>query len=312
VKILIADDDPISRRLLEATLVRFGHEVVQVSDGLEAVERVLDLDGPRFAILDWVMPGMDGLTACRMIRQKSGGTYVYIILLTTRDRQEDKVAALEAEADDFLTKPCDNLELRARIRSGERVVRLQQELREAQEAYRHEATHDQLTGLFNRAKILDVFSGELKRARREHRPLSVVIADLDHFKHINDTHGHQVGDEALRQAGLRMASVCEEGERAAVGRYGVGRYGGEEFFFVLPGCNAASAAEIGERLRDVIAREPIHVGLVRIPMTVSIGVVSSERSDDASGALIQAADEALYRAKANGRNRVESATVVSR
>jgi diguanylate cyclase (GGDEF)-like protein len=230
---------------------------------------------------------------------------VYIILLTTRDRREDMVAALDAEADDFLTKPFDGVELGARIRSGERVLRLQTELIQAHEALHHEATHDRLTGLWNRGRILDLLGGELTRARREHRPLSVVIADIDHFKDINDTYGHQVGDEVLRQVGQRMFSVC--GDRDCVGRYG-----GEEFLFVIPGCDAAKVLEFGERLRDAIAREPLHVGRLEIPMTISIGAAASERADDPSGALINSADEALYRAKGAGRNRVALASVVAR
>jgi diguanylate cyclase (GGDEF)-like protein len=304
VKILIADDDPVSRRLLEATLVRFGHEVVQVSDGTEAIDTVLHPAGPRLAILDWVMPGADGLTACRTIREKSVH-YTYIILLTTRDRREDMVAALDAEADDFLTKPFDSVELGARIRSGERVLKLQEQLIAAHEAHRHEATHDRLTGLFNRGRVLDQLGRELTRARREHRPLSVVIADIDHFKPVNDTHGHLAGDDVLRQIGQRLMSICGERDCA-------GRYGGEEFLLVLPGSDAARAAEVGERLRDAIVREPLQAGRVQVSLSVSVGVASSERAEEQGHALIHAADEALYRAKAAGRNRVETAQPLAR
>jgi len=304
VKILIADDDPVSRRLLEATLVRLGHDVTQVGDGLQAVDTVLQPNGPRFVILDWVMPGADGITACKTIRQRSV-SYIYIILLTTRDRREDMMAALDAEADDFLTKPFDAVELGARLRSGERVLGLQEQLIAAHEALRHEATHDRLTGLWNRGRILDQLQRELTRSRREHRPLSLLIADIDHFKTANDTHGHQLGDEVLREVGLRMQSIL--GERDCIGRYG-----GEEFLVVLPGSGAADAMKVAEKLRHAVAKDPVHALHAQVPMTVSIGVSSTERAEEQAALLIHAADEAMYRAKAAGRNRIEVATVLTR
>ena len=296
MKILIADDDPVSRRLLEATLVRFGHEVVAVADGREAVDTLLGENGPRLAILDWMMPKADGLTVCRTMRARSV-TYVYIILLTTRDRREDMMAALDAEADDFLTKPFDVVELGARIRSGGRVLKLQEDLNAAQMAFHHEATHDRLTGLWNRGRILDQLGRELIRARREHRPLSVLIADIDHFKRINDTHGHQVGDEVLRQVAERLGGP-------SAGRDCVGRYGGEEFLTVLPGCDAARALDAAERLRADVAGRAMQAASTAIEVTVSVGVASTERADDQPASLIRSADQALYRAKAAGRNRV--------
>jgi two-component system cell cycle response regulator len=302
VRILIADDDAVSRRLIEASLVRLGHEVVTVTDGREAIDTLLAAGAPRLAILDWMMPHEDGLSVCRTIRRKSA-TYVYLILLTSRDRREDMVAALDAQADDFLTKPFDVVELGARIRSGERVVGLEEQLVAAHEALRHEATHDRLTGLWNRGRVLDQLSLELIRARREHRPLSVVIADIDHFKRVNDTHGHQAGDEVLRQVGDRMRALS--GARTCLGRYG-----GEEFLIVLPGCDAAGAYEVAEGLRTAVALGPVAAGATTIPVTVSLGVASTERADEPPAALIHLADEALYRAKAAGRNRVELTPLV--
>jgi diguanylate cyclase (GGDEF)-like protein len=304
VKILIADDDPVSRRLLEATLLRMGHEVVAVSDGLEAVDLMLSAGGPRLAILDWMMPKADGLTVCRTLRERSA-TYVYVILLTTRDRREDMMAALDAEADDFVTKPFDVVELGARIRSGERVLGLQEQLIAAHEALHHEATHDRLTGLWNRGRILDQLGRELIRSRREHRPLSVVIADIDHFKRINDTHGHRAGDDVLRQVAERMNALSAE-------RDCLGRYGGEEFLIVLPGCPALDARAVADRLRAAVASSPTQVGTTLIPVTVSFGVASTDRADEQPATLINAADEALYRAKAAGRNRVETAPLLPR
>lgn len=304
MKILIADDEPVSRRLLEATLVRFGHEVVAVTDGGEAVDLLLGDGGPRLAILDWMMPNGDGLSVCRTVRERSA-TYVYVILLTSRDRREDMMAALDAQADDFLTKPFDVVELGARIRSGGRVLGLQEQLIAAHEALRQEATHDRLTGLWNRGRVLDQLGRELIRARREHRPLSVVIADIDHFKRVNDTHGHQGGDEVLRQVAERMSALSTE-------RDCLGRYGGEEFLIVLPGCDAARAHASADRLRDAVAATPVVAGGTTLPITVSLGVASTDRADEPPAALIRLADEALYRAKAGGRNRVESTPLVPR
>jgi two-component system cell cycle response regulator len=304
VRILIADDDPVSRRLLEATLVRLGHEVIAVADGHQAQDELLRHGGPRLAILDWVMPKADGLEVCKAIRKRSA-TYVYVILLTTRDKREDMVEALDAEADDFLTKPFDVVELGARLRSGERVLGLQEELIKAHEALHHEAMHDRLTTLWNRGRILDQLGRELIRARREHRPLAVAIADIDNFKQINDTQGHQAGDDVLRQVAERMSAL--RGERDCIGRYG-----GEEFLIVLPGCDLNAARGMAERLRLAVSTDPIHSGDFSLNVSVSFGIAATDRCDEQPAVLIHAADEGLYRAKAFGRNRVEAAPTAVR
>ncbi len=297
VRILIADDDPVSRRLLEGTLVRLGHEVIAVPDGTAALAALLAPDGPRLAILDWMMPGADGLTVCRELRQRAE-PYVYAILLTARDRREDMVAGLDAEADDFLTKPFDSVELRARLRSGERVLALQEHLLRTQEALRHEASHDHLTGLFNRRMILDQLQRGLRRAIREGKPLAVAIADLDHFKQINDIHGHAAGDAVLKVAAQRIRSVLRDYDAS-------GRYGGEEFLILLPDCTLEVATDIAERARAAIANAPMETGTVYLMMSASIGVSWTGTAGTDPATLIAAADAALYRAKANGRNRVE-------
>jgi two-component system cell cycle response regulator len=295
VQILIADDDPLSRRLLQATLSRLGHDVVSVANGIDAQEALLRADGPRLAILDWMMPGADGLSVCRAVRRRVG-PYAYIILLTARDRREDMVEALNAEVDDFLTKPFDPSELQARIRSAERLLQMQETLLQTQEALRYQATHDHLTGLWNRATILEQCRTELSRARDSGVPISIVLADLDHFKAINDTHGHAVGDAILRQTARRMTSALRKDDS-------IGRYGGEEFLIVLPGCDGDLAMPIAERVRaSIAALEPD--GEVRLPVSVSLGVSSTRTAREPVEALIQIADDALYRAKAAGRNRI--------
>ena len=297
MRILIADDDPVSRRLLEATLVRLGHEVVAVADGTQAIEATSAPDSPRLAILDWIMPGADGLSVCRAIRER-GGAYVYVILLTARDRHEDMLAALDAQCDDFLRKPFDSVELRARLRSGERVLDLQERLLLAQEQLRHDATHDRLTGLWNRGMIVDQLVGEVERAQRENHPLAIVMGDVDHFKSVNDTYGHAAGDEVLREIAQRLASIKR--------RYdSIGRYGGEEFLVILPGCDSREAIAVAERARRVVSSE-VSIGPIKWPVTISLGVGNYWDTDRDAATLIAAADEALYRAKAKGRNRVET------
>jgi diguanylate cyclase (GGDEF)-like protein len=297
MRILIADDDPVSRRLLEGTLVRMGHTVIAVADGTAALKALLAADGPRFAILDWMMPGADGLTVCREVRARAGA-YVYIVVLTARDRPEDRMVALDAEVDDFLTKPLDQAELRVRLRSGARVVELQSRLLESQKALQHQATHDVLTGLGNRRMILDELAAEVARSSRDRRALSIAIGDLDRFKEINDTYGHATGDQVLQIAAKRLQTVLRTYDA-------VGRLGGEEFLLLLPGCDQPEAREIAERARLAVSSEPIAGPAGPIPISISLGV-ASRRPDDSTEAvsLVAAADLALYRAKAGGRNRV--------
>jgi diguanylate cyclase (GGDEF)-like protein len=299
LNILVADDSAVSRHLIERTLEGLGYGVMLAVDGHQAVEILMRPDGPRLAVVDWMMPGLDGLEVCRRVRQRTA-PYTYVILLTARDRQEDVLAGLDAGADDFLTKPFDVVELRARLRSGARVLELQEALFAAVEALRHQATRDALTGLWNRGLVLDGLARELHRAEREERALSIVIADLDHFKKVNDTHGHPAGDAVLREAADRF--------RAALRGYDlIGRYGGEEFLIVLPGCGEARAGQVAERLRQSLAARPIEAGGALIEVTASLGVACASAPGADSVALVKAADQALYRAKANGRNRVEKA-----
>jgi diguanylate cyclase (GGDEF)-like protein len=298
MRVLIADDSLISRRLLEAALAQWGYEVVSASDGLQAWEILRRDDAPRLAILDWMMPGLSGPELCRRVRQLNSQRYTYILLVTSRAEKQDVIEGMEAGADDYITKPFDQMELKVRLASGRRVVALQDQLLEAQETLREQATRDALTKIWNRRTILEILEREIDRAQREMSPLSLAMGDLDHFKQINDTFGHLAGDAVLCEAVRRM--------KASIRSYdSLGRFGGEEFLFILPGCEASAAVRLAERIRQEIASRPIEWQGRAIQVTASFGVTSlplSQRST--TEALLRLADEALYQAKQQGRNRV--------
>jgi two-component system cell cycle response regulator len=302
VNVLIAEDDMVSRRLLEAILTKWGYEVTVTRDGVEAWEVLQGAAPPSLAILDWMMPGMDGVEVCRKVRQRGREPYIYLLLLTTKGRKENIIEGLDAGADDYLTKPFDPHELQVRLRTGKRIVTLQAEIIEAREALRIQATHDALTGVWNRRAILEMLGTELARSRRDELPVAAAMADLDHFKRINDTYGHVVGDAVLGEAVSRMRGLLRPYDA-------IGRYGGEEFLVILPGCTSQDAFRLAERLRLGISQEPIVIPGGTIEVTISLGVATTDTVAilDAT-ALIQAADTALYHAKAGGRNRVELAT----
>jgi two-component system cell cycle response regulator len=303
MKILAAEDNLIFQSMLKNMLTKWGYDVISVGDGMEAWQILQSEDPPRLAILDWMMPGMDGVEVCRRIRASNKEPYIYTLLLTARTESEDLVQGMEAGADDYLRKPLNTMELRARLRAGRRIVELQEQLLMAREALRQQATHDGLTGLLNRSAVMEILHRELARSHRENLPLSLLLVDLDHFKQINDEHGHLVGDAVLREASARMKS--------AIRRYdSIGRYGGEEFLVVLPGCDAAGGTAQAERLRLALATRPFSVGGQAIAVTCSIGATlcSGVSLSDADG-LVREADEALYTAKDHGRNRVVSACV---
>ena len=299
MRILIADDEPVARRLLERTLQRLGHEVVAVTDGTAALDALLDPAGPRLAILDWMMPGLDGLAVCRAVRERDA-PYIYLILLTARDGDDDVVAGLVAEADDYLTKPFDARELNARIQSGERILELEARLLTAERDLRHEATHDRLTGLWNRGMVLDDLDRTVKRVRRTGEHLTVALADVDHFKAVNDTYGHAAGDRVLREAARRIRMCLRDLDA-------VGRYGGEEFLIVLASRDSVGQLAALDRVRLVVRQTPIDIGRAHITVTLSMGAARFEAPETDAAALISAADEALYQAKSQGRNRLKLA-----
>lgn len=302
MKVLIADDDAVYRHLLQTTLRSWGYQAATVCDGHSAWLALQADDAPELVILDWVMPGMDGDEVCRHLRQRrgQGDRYVYVLLLTAKRDRTSMLAGLEAGADDYLSKPFDPAELAARLETGRRILHLQNELIAAREAMRRQATRDALTGVWNHAAIREILARELTRARCEGRSAGVVLADLDHFKQVNDTHGHLAGDAVLREVSARLGQALRPDDL-------VGRHGGEEFLIVLPGCDAEATASVCERLRTRIADDPvIHDGRpVWVTLSLGTAVYAPPYADDAVG-LVRSADVALYRAKAAGRNRVET------
>jgi two-component system cell cycle response regulator len=300
VKILIADDSVVSRHLLEATLRKWGYEVMVACDGAEALQILEREDAPALIILDWMMPGMTGLEVCQKIRQRGSEPYTYILLLTSKSQKEDLIEGMDAGADDYITKPFDQNELQVRLRAGTRLVDLQAQLLKAREDLREQATRDSLTHLWNRNSILEALSRELARAQRESSPLGVVIVDLDHFKHINDNHGHPAGDAVLREAARRMQNGVRHYDS-------VGRYGGEEFLILLPNCSEVESCSQAERLRKQLAQTEIRINDTALRITASFGVTAAIPGEPwTAEGLVRKADEALYVAKKSGRNRVEA------
>ncbi|MBI3667207.1 MAG: diguanylate cyclase [Acidobacteria bacterium] len=301
MRIMIAEDEPVSRHLVERFLVQWGYEVVAVNDGDEAWVLLQQPDAPRLAILDWMMPGKDGVEICREVRKRVAEPYVYIILLTAKSQKADIVAGLEAGADDYLTKPFDPDELRVRLRAGRRILDLMDHLLCSRDAMRFPATHDLLTGVWNREAILGMLRQKLAHKGADGSPLGIILVNLDHYKQISQVRGPLVGDAALQETARRL--------RSGVRLYdSIGRYGAGEFLVVVPGCFTSETMELAEKLRQAIDREPMDLLGGAISVTCSLGVAATDelKGSDAD-LLLRAAEAAVGRAKLRGRNRVEQA-----
>jgi two-component system cell cycle response regulator len=301
MKILIADDEAMSRRLLQKTLERAGYQVSTAENGREAADQLCALGGPKLALLDWEMPEPDGPGVCREVRKKKEHSYIYMVLLTSKEAKEDIVAGLESGADDYLVKPFDTAELKARLRTGLRILDLENRLVEAREEMRFKASHDALTTLWNRGVVMELMGQELSRSHRENGTTVIVLCDIDHFKSVNDSFGHLIGDEVLRETAKRLL--------ASVRSYDfVGRYGGEEFLVVLNNCDPAFAMARAEEIRNTIAQHPVETSSGPITVTMSLGLLlSHEWRSRSVEELLHEADKALYSAKAAGRNCVKLA-----
>ncbi len=299
MKILLVEDSYFERRKVGDYLTEWGLDYVAVGSGTEAIKLLESPNPPEITLLDWVLPGMDGIDVLRRIRKLSHGNYVYTVMLTAKKQKQDRLKAMEAGADDYLSKPVDPSELRSRIMVGKRIVELQQSLRFA-------ATHDFLTNLMNRAEILATLEREFSRSGRDDKPTSLILADIDHFKRVNDTLGHAAGDEVLKEVAKRL--------KADLRPYDVvGRYGGEEFLIILPGCNLTIGARRADEIRRIVAKSPIETPFGSTSATVSMGVTATDAVRDCSVAeFLQEADVSLYTAKKNGRNRVEVFSTTAR
>jgi two-component system, cell cycle response regulator len=294
LSILLVEDSALDRHQITHYLCEWGLDFQAVGDGNEAWELLQKPDAPGLILLDWMLPGIDGIELCRRIRTLGAdGTYFYTVMLTAKDRKQDLLTAMAAGADDYLAKPVDPSELRARVLVGKRILELQQSLR-------FSATHDFLTRLLNRAEILAGLNRELARSRRMGQPVAIILADLDHFKRVNDSLGHAAGDEVLKEVAQRLKSDLRPYDLA-------GRYGGEEFLLILPTCNLTAATHRAEQLCLSVNKSPVLTLFGNIPISLSMGVtVSNSDSELTPGELLQQADQALYRAKERGRNCVQA------
>jgi diguanylate cyclase (GGDEF)-like protein len=297
MKILIAEDDPTSQMILIAVVSEWGYEPVAVEDGMQALSVLQAEDPPRILLLDWEMPKLNGLALCQKIREVETSNPPYIILLTGRSQTEDIVKGLKAGANDYIAKPFENAELQARLQVGRRMLDLQYELNRAKEAMAFLANYDELTGLMNRRAVMKAMALEIERSKRSLQPLYICMCDIDHFKSINDTHGHIAGDTVLKEISQRFNSSLRPYDLC-------GRYGGEEFLIIL-NSKESDVEQLFERLRQAIADKPFIYEQTEINVTISCGVTlySPPADERNSTLLLTDADTALYEAKNTGRNR---------
>ncbi len=304
MKILIVDDDALQRKMIEKTLTIGGYDVI-VLDNAEAAKGILEEDDVRFVITDWMMPGLDGPSFVRWIRSANITSYVYVMLLTAREGPGDIEDGLNAGADDYIKKPFNPRELLARVAVGERILHLEENLREVSERLKHQALVDELTGLMNRRALYQIGRQEIIRASRGKTPLSLLFLDLDKFKPINDTYGHLAGDEALKLTARLLLANIREYDR-------VGRWAGDEFIALLPNTSKEQAMEAAGRVLRAFKREALVLeNGSRIVLNASIGLHTWMPGDQETiniDALVRLADQAMYRAKQSGGNQALSYT----
>jgi len=299
MKVLIADDENTSRRKLEKFLVDLGYRVTSCKGGLEAWDVIQSENAPNLLILDWMMPGMDGMELCRRVRELNREPYTYILLLTSKGEQEDIVEGMEAGADDYITKPFNQNELKARLSAGMRIVELNEDLLSMRNHLERQAIYDELTGVYNRHYMAETLEKEFSRALRYQTELSCLLLDLDYFKEVNDTFGHAFGDMVLREFSVCLKQEARETDIPF-------RYGGEEFMLLLPNTGISGAMNVAEKIRSACEVRKYGDGNNSTIITVSIGIASVKQHQLTNDKELMAfADKALYRAKTEGRNRVE-------
>nr|WP_321500999.1 diguanylate cyclase [uncultured Dethiosulfovibrio sp.] len=296
-RILIADDDMTSRAVLAAVLRKIGYDPVEVEDGDSAFRLLTEEDSPSIAVLDWVMPGLDGLDVVKAVRELKGDLPPYIIMLTSRGEKSDVVLGLDGGANDYVSKPFDTGELRARIEVGRRMIEMHRALVQSKEALEYQASHDSLTGLLNRGATIERLEEELAHSQARLGDLVVAALDIDNFKHVNDTYGHQTGDDVLMELSRQM-------DRSCCGRGIVGRMGGEEFLAILRFPHPDEVRPFLDQLRSSIGSSPMGTRSGPVSITVSVGACVAVEGQGLDR-LLGLADSALYRAKDLGRNRVE-------
>ncbi|MBI5919370.1 MAG: diguanylate cyclase [Nitrosomonadales bacterium] len=311
LRILLVDDDRSVLLLLKTMLTSAGHTVFTARNGNEALRMVAECS-PQLIISDWIMPEMDGIAFCKALRLNPAWRNIYVFIVTAQESTERLVEAFEAGVDDYLVKPINSKVLGARLRAGQRVVQLQEELEQDREQLRKFAAElatsnsrlqqlaltDPLTGLPNRRYATDRLEQEWALSQRVHRPLSCMMIDIDYFKSINDTYGHKVGDDALKQ----MVQVLRTSARK---QDVVSRLGGEEFMVICPDTTLDQARQHAERLRLNVAALKVQSGRHVFHLTVSIGVASNNSPELLSAdMLLQLSDRHLYAAKSAGRNRI--------
>jgi diguanylate cyclase (GGDEF)-like protein len=294
-QVLVVEDDATARMILQNWLQRSGYEVILAQDGLEAWSILTEDNPPKLILLDWSIPGVDGIELCRRLRERARPYYPYVLMTAGRDAKRDVALALESGADDYLSKPFEEPDLMARLKVAHRILELQDSLIEDREQLRAQATKDALTGVWTRRAFLDLLGNELERARRLKTEVGLLFLDIDHFKKINDAHGHLVGDLVLKDIVRRLTKCLRSYDF-------IGRYGGEEFCIALPGCPEMSIGKRADTIRLAVSVEPTDIPGIRIPITVSVGAAVSTAANVGLLELIAVADVALYRAKSAGRN----------
>lgn len=296
-RVLVADDDPVARKIIEKRLQAWGYEVVTAQSGDEALLWLKE-KRTRLAILDWMMPGLNGTDLCGLVRNMRKKHYTYIILLTSRTALDDVIEGLRAGADDYMIKPVNFTELDARLQKARRIIDLEDRYSKSQKSLIKLATMDSLTGCWNRASILDFIREQIEYSQRNATPASLLMIDLDHFKDINDACGHAAGDRALKKIVLTLKNQLRSYDR-------LGRYGGDEMLVILPDCDSNAARKVAERMLEACREGNVGTAGEERFVTVSVGGVStSDLKECDLDALLASADLSLYEAKRTGRNKV--------